>query len=324
MAVVGTVGLLTGLAACGGDDESPDDASDDQSRAGGSAALTWPLTGQPVDGDLPDHPVIVVKIDNSSSSAPQIGLDDADLITEELVEGGSTRLAVFYHSQLPDLTGPVRSMRASDIGIVKPADAVLVASGGAGPTRARIDGAGITTFLEGAEGYERATDRSAPYNLMMQLPDLADTLEAGDPPPPYLSFGDAPGDGKPAEAFDVAFSGGHTTSWKYEKGTGYTRPGSFAEPGADFVADSVLVLRVKVGDAGYTDPAGNPVPETIYEGTGKAMLFHDGQVVDGKWSKDDLKAPLELETASGDELNVPAGNTWIELVPMDGGDVTLK
>ena len=324
VAVLSTLGLLAGLAACGGDDGSSDEASDDQSRAGGSAALTWPMTGEPVDGELPAYPVMVVKIDNTEASEPQLGLGHADLVTEELVEGGSTRLAVFFHSSLPDLTGPVRSMRASDIGIVKPADAVLIASGGAGPTRARIDGANIDNYLEGEAGFERADDRSAPYNLMMALPELAETLDDAEAPPPYLPFGDNPMDGgKPAESFDVAFSGGHTTSWQYEN-DGYTRPGSFADPDDDFVADNVLVLRVKIGDAGYKDPAGNPVPETIYEGTGDAMLFHGGKVVEGKWSKDELKSPLSLETGSGDELSVPPGNTWIELVPVDDGSVSIK
>ena len=49
--------------------------------------------------------------------------------------------------------------------------------------------------------------------------------------------------------------------------------------------DSVLVLRVRVGDAGYRDPAGNPVPETIYAGQGPALLFHGGKVVRGTWTK---------------------------------------
>ena len=82
------------------------------------------------------------------------------------------------------------------------------------------------------------------------------------------------------------------------------------------------MLRVEVGDAGYTDPAGNPVPETKLEGTGPALLFHDGRLVRGTWSKDDLGSPIQLSTKAG-ELTVPAGHTWIELVPVDGGDVTF-
>ena len=75
--------------------------------------------------------MLVTKIDNTDNSQPQVGLDKADLVTEELVEGGMTRLAVFFYRHLPKVAGPVRSMRASDIGIVKPAHGVIVASGAA-------------------------------------------------------------------------------------------------------------------------------------------------------------------------------------------------
>jgi hypothetical protein len=289
--------------------------------------LTSPLTGVPVDGSLPEHPVVAVKIDNSPQSQPQLGLSAADVVSEELVEGGSTRLNVFYYSSVPELVGPVRSMRTSDIGIVKPADAVLVASGGAKKTVGAIEDAEITTFLDGAAGYERDDGRAVPYNLMMRLSALVDTLEPVDPPPSYLPFGDNDMTGAAAATrVDVTFSGIRTTSFAYEKGAGYRRPGSFAAAGDDFVADTVLVLRVEQGDAGYLDPAGNPVPETIYEGEGALMLFHDGKVVEGTWSKDELKSPLELTTRSGDPLNVPPGRTWIELAPTDaaGGSVRIR
>ena len=66
---------------------------------------------------------MVAKIDNTYASAPQIGLGEADMVVEELVEGGLTRLAAFYYSEIPGDVGPVRSMRASDIGIVSPVKA---------------------------------------------------------------------------------------------------------------------------------------------------------------------------------------------------------
>ena len=64
------------------------------------------------------------------------------------------------------------------------------------------------------------------------------------------------------------------------------------------------------------------MPETKLEGTGPAMIFHGGRLVRGTWSKDDLVSPIILSTKAG-ELTVPAGHTWIELVPADGGDVTF-
>ncbi len=314
------------LTACGGDDTSDAAGSPDaqNTAAGATLAGQWPLTGLPAEGDAPKHPVMVVKIDNTGSSNPQIGLSKADLVTEELVEGGSTRLAVFYYSQVPGRVGPVRSMRATDIGIVKPADATLVASGGAPVTVRRLKSSGIKVVSEGGTGYERDSGRTAPYNLFMNLPQLARTLKSSTPPDSYFPWGEE-GDfpkGQRARNIAATFSGGHTTNWQFRKG-GYVNLNSEAAAGDEFKPDTVLVLRVKVGDAGYKDPAGNPVPETKFTGSGQAMVFHDGSMVRGTWTKKGLESGVSLKTKSG-ELALPPGKVWVELVPTNGGNVTFK
>ena len=322
--------LLLAAAACGSDDKESDSPEAAPKGTGQGAVLesTWPLTGLPVSGDESaeqPHPVFVVKIDNTSSSAPQIGLGDADLVVEELVEGGSTRLAAFFYSKIPSNAGPVRSMRASDIGIVKPVDGQMVTSGAAPVTIRRLQGAGIKFYGEGSKGMYRDGSRSAPYNLFVKLKDLAKTVKVDEArPDDYLPWGDAKDlpKGKPAKKVAASFSGGPTTEWAFRGGK-YENTNSNAESGDRFRADSVLVLRVKVGDAGYRDPAGNPVPETHFTGKGKAMLFHDGRLVRGSWSKAGLDAPIKLSTKAG-ALEVPAGHTFIELVPVgNGGNVTF-
>jgi hypothetical protein len=321
------LGLTASLALAGCTKSfsgSADGTPGAQSTAQGlTVAGQWPLTGMPASGRAPKHPVMVVKIDNSSNSSPQIGLSKADLVTEELVEGGSTRLAVFFYQHVPGLVGPVRSMRATDIGIVKPAKAVLVASGGAPPTVARVKAAGITAFTEGATGYRRDNSRQAPYNLFMGLQELAKKVDAKDTVPSYLPFGSASATprGTGARGLSAVFSGSHTTTWTYAGGK-YTNQNSYAAAGDRFRPDNVLVLRVNVGDAGYLDPAGNPVPETKFTGTGSALLFHGGRVVRGTWSKS-LTSTIKLRTKAG-KLSVPAGHTWIELVPQNGGNVVIN
>ncbi|MBD8868791.1 DUF3048 domain-containing protein [Nocardioides donggukensis] len=317
------------LASCGGDDPEGDEEAAEPKGTGDAQVLasTWPLTGLDVTGDASaekKHPVMVVKIDNTASAAPQVGLGSADLVVEELVEGGSTRLAVFYYSQLPPSAGPVRSMRASDIGIVKPADGVMVTSGAAPVTINRVKGAGIEFFGEGSPGSYRDSGRSAPYNLMVRLKELAGSIaEKPARPDDYLPFGtskDLP-KGQKATSLAATFSAGRTTNWSFQGGQ-YRNDNTYAADGDEFTADTVLVLRVQVGDAGYRDPAGNPVPETKFEGDGQAMVFHGGRLVRGQWSKADLASPLKLRTKAG-KLTVPAGNTWIELVPAKEGKVTF-
>ncbi len=324
------------LAGCGGG-TSLVPAAKSQSTSAGSPATAnaftltgeWPLTGEKLDGSPPDHPVYVVKIDNTSSSQPQIGLSSADMVVEELVEGGLTRLAAFFYSNIPSDVGPVRSMRASDVGIVKPAAADLVASGGARRTIRIIDNHHIANVTEasGSPGFYRDASRSAPYNLFMKLSDLAAAPSKGvvkTPAAPYLPFGSADGfhGTTPVSSISANFSGSHTTSWSHTSG-GWVRQNSPAQTGDDFVADNVLLLKVRVGNAGYLDPAGNPVPETEFFGKGTAILVHGGSALTCIWHKKDKASPITLATKDGTAVTVPAGHTWIELVPAKTGSVTL-
>jgi hypothetical protein len=317
------------LAGCGGGDDSSGSTSpSDSTNTAGAMTLNqeWPLTGEPVDGELPGHPVYVVKIDNTASSAPQIGLGSADMIVEELVEGGLSRLAVFFYSDVPKNVGPVRSMRATDVGIVKPALGEILAAGGARPTRALIAQAHIVNYGEGSTGFYRSDQRSAPYNLFAHLSDRADKPgSAWKPPPaPYLPFGDAADFDGPikVDRIQARFSAAHTTEWKHTS-AGWTRPNSYAQKGDDFTADNVLLLRVKIGDAGYKDPAGNPVPETYFFGKGPGLLVHGDHAVKVKWSKDGKAGQLRLTSTKGKEVTVPVGHTWIELIPETTGAVKL-
>ncbi|WP_460835075.1 DUF3048 domain-containing protein [Nocardioides hungaricus] len=318
------------LAGCGGggDSSGADSPAAQQVAGADELASTWPTTGLPVEGDASaaqSYPVLVTKMDNTPSSAPQIGLGSADLVVEELVEGGLTRLAAFYYSDLPTSVGPVRSMRASDIGIVSPADASIVTSGAAGVTIGRIKGAGIDFYAEGAGGIARDSSRSAPYNLFADLTTIAQTAEQ-DParPADYLPWGTAEDlpSGQPAKTIAASFGSGHTTSWTFD-GKGYVNENSYAAEDDQFPADTILVLRVQVGDAGYLDPAGNPVPETKLEGKGAAMIFNNGRLVRGTWQKGGLDQPIRLSTKAG-KLTVPTGRVWIELVPAATGDVTFQ
>lgn len=333
-----TTGLVLAallLAACSSGREGG--AERDSAPAPGTPAATpaappppptWPLTGLPVkgggDGAL-QHPVIVLKMDNTSSSAPQQGLGAADLVVEELVEGGLTRLAAFFYSEIPGEVGPVRSMRASDIGIVKPVDASVVTSGAASVTIDRIRRAGIEYFNEGAKGFFRDSSRSAPYNLFTDLAETT-TLTRGPRarPADYLPWGttEALPEGRAARGLVARFGSGHSTEWSYARGR-YTNLNSFAAEGDEFPTDTVLVMRVEIGDAGYRDPAGYPVPETKLEGSGPAQLFHDGRVIRATWKKKGVAAPITL-THQGEPLAVPAGRTWVELVPAETGEVTVS
>jgi len=299
----------------------------------GSQTVTqhWPLTGLKVPSNKTAklrHPVLVAKMDNTVSSQPQVGLSKADMVVEELVEGGLTRLAVFYYSRVPHNVGPIRSMRTSDIAVVSPVRASMVTSGAAPPTYARIRAAHIRFYGQATKGMYRSPDRAAPYNLFVHLREVAAVArrKQARTPPNYLAWGPAKDlpQGRKVTKIRAQFSAAHTTEWVFRNGR-YHNTNSNAPARDQFPATSVLVLRVREGDAGYLDPAGNHVPETLLRGSGRALLFHNGRMVVATWHKGKARASrITLTTKTGHKLEVPAGHTWIELVPVRTGNVTFS
>ena len=90
---------------------------------------SWPLTGISAD-EVGNWPILVVKIDNHDRARPQYGLNAADVVFEEIVEGGLTRLAALYHSNEAALVGPIRSVRTSDFNLLQNLNRPLFANSG--------------------------------------------------------------------------------------------------------------------------------------------------------------------------------------------------
>ena len=280
--VVLTLSALTAtglvLTACGGGSSpSPQAHPPIPQKVEGGQTVTqyWPLTGFKVrPGRAPSSTTgsWSRRWTTPVSTRPQVGLSKADMVVEELVEGGLTRLAVFYYSPIfRAIVGPIRSMRASDIDVVSPVHASMVTSGGAPKTIRRIKAAHIRFYAEGAKGMYRSTRRAAPCNLLVHLKRVAAVAKrkSARPPPNYLAWGSAGlPQGRQVTKIRVQFSGVHTTKWVFARGR-YHNTDSNAPARDQFLAANVLVLRVREGDAGYLDPAGNHVPVTLLKGSGK-------------------------------------------------------
>ena len=97
-----------------------------------TVAPVAPLTGLPDPaGQALTRPALTVKVENTPEALPQWGIDRADVVYEEIVNGGITRLAAIFNSQAPPKVGPVRSVRPTDTQIVWPLGGIFAYSGGA-------------------------------------------------------------------------------------------------------------------------------------------------------------------------------------------------
>jgi hypothetical protein len=325
------------LAACSSSDSDKPDNPDATKGTSAKLVEISPLTGKAMPNGRPANPVFVVKVENTDGGAPQYGLDKADFVLEELVEGGLTRLATFFYSHLPAKVGHVRSLRTSDIGIAGPVGGQIVASGGANGAYRKVERAGITVFSEdaGSPGFSSDPLKVRPYNRLINLKTVAKKAKATKIPGPYLPWSPAekagptasgtpatPPKAERATSATVRFSNSTATSWALKGGT-WVRTNGHAAPGHDFKADTMIVLFCRVGDAGYTDPAGNPVPETVFEGRGKAKIFHGKKVTTVNWLKPSLDESLSFTTGGGEPVTIEPGHVFLELVPKGAGSVTL-
>lgn len=320
--------LSLAVTACGS--KSTDAVAPDSPSTTAAAPSTNPLTGLPMADPAQAHPPYIVKIDNTAASDPQIGLGSADLITEELVEGGLCRLAAFFYDQLPEKVGPVRSMRLTDIGIAKPINATIITSGAAPVTLHGLHQAGIPFLDMNNPNVVRVSDglHDSLHSVMANVAKIAADSDAkAARPVDYLPWGDqALPAGKKAGSIVSRVGGACTDRWTYSGGH-YVLENGFMAKGDVFTPDTVITATVKTSTAPYRDPAGNPVPISHFEGSGKAMVFHGGRMVKATWEKADRGAAITFKDASGNLLEIPPGHTWLELIPGSGtfsaGSVTF-
>ena len=307
--------------------EQQPEETDDPDEAAVPEPARLPLTGMLVD-DLPQRPALIVKVSNSPEARPQSGLAEADLVIEELTEGGITRFMAVFHSQLPEVAGPVRSARPVDVqlfsGFGRPGFAY---SGARDEVRDLLSRAPAVLITEGGPGFFRdrgahASHPFAPHNLFVEVePALAGAAADGAQPltdlgwafnedPPSVPEG---GEGSDGTSIEIAMSAAYRTSWSYDQPTGLYRRSqngsAFEVAGGPRVgAANVVVLEVThyIGASGY--------PETSVLGEGAAVVLRDGQRYPARWSKPSEIAPLRILDADGREpFPLKPGPTWLHL-----------
>jgi hypothetical protein len=297
----------------------------------------WVLTGVP-STERVERPALAVKIENPREVRPQTGLDAADVVWEQVVEGDVTRFLAVYHSTIPAEVGPIRSVRPMDPAIAAPLAGVIAFSGGQpGFVDALVDsGLQVVSNDEGDPGFYRRSGRAAPHNVFGDPARFLAQADAGHAAPPAPQFriarradlATATATGAPAAAVLLTLSRASQPAWTWDAATSTWlrsesgRPATAAS-GARLAATNVVVLRVDLVDSGTRDPAGSVVPETRLVGTGAGTVATGGRTLDVTWSKESVDAPLELTTAAGAPVLLAPGRTWVELVPNGSGAVAL-
>lgn len=290
-----------------------------------------PLTGVQVPAGSLAHSVFMAKIDNHPDARPQYGLNQTDIVFEELVEGGMTRYVAVWHSTVPDSIGPVRSIRPMDPDIASPFQGIIAYSGGQTPFVNMMRETQVLNFIHGQANTEaymsRTTEKESPHNVVVKAaqavvdhPELAApgnafTFATGGEMPTAVQFG------KMTDALHLQFSTGNIPSWVWDATDGvYKRKqdnGNWDvdETGAVITADNVVVQitpeSTLFGNVKF-------VPKAEVVGSGQGYISTGGKTFPVTWSKSDRNAFTVYTFQGSNVAKLVAGNTWVELVPTKG------
>ncbi|SED85564.1 DUF3048 domain-containing protein [Streptomyces sp. TLI_105] len=278
-----------------------------------------PFTGLPAK----PAPVLTVKLDNVPAARPHTGLGAADLVYVEQVEGGVTRLLAVYSSHLPELTGPVRSARESDIALLadygRPALAYSGAQSALTPLlrAAPLD---LVTESTAPRAFLRSPDRPAPHNLYLRpgralaaAPGAHDARDIG------FRFGPAPPGGTPVTTSTVRYPAArYTFTWSAADHAWHVAMDGREARATDtgpLTPETVVVQHVTIRPSRFHDRFGavSPYSETV--GSGTALVLRDGRAHEARWSRPSAGSGTTFTTPAGAPLPFAPGQTWIVLAP---------
>lgn len=293
------------------------------------------LNGLPVeDAALLDRRVLAVKIDNHPKATPQSGINQADMVIELNVEG-ITRFITLWHESDVDYLGPNRSGRPTDASLLASFDEpTFVISGAQAWVQNLIRSKDINLIKEGSTGTFRISGRSAPHNLYVDtfvLRETADSRDYADNPPegPLWSFGPMPAGSQSATRVDIEFGGTNRVLWDWDEALGlwlrtaYNEESMYRDEDGDEERIGVPVLVALYAEPYTASPSGGQsgtnLPASQVTGQGKAFVFADGMVAEGIWERPDESEWFTLRTESGEVMTVPAGKSWVSIVPSNRG-----
>ena len=273
-----------------------------------------------------DGPILVVKVDDTSAAHPQIGLEDADIVYIEQVEGGLTRIAAVYSSSIPESVGPVRSARISDIDLMAQFGRVAFAySGAQSKMLPVIDQANLLNLgaqREGASIYRTDPMRNSPTAMILNASVLMEKVKASGESvaiskSPGWFFGDSSDTGTvissvkltwPAKSYEARWS-------KVDQRWLLSNSGveNIAASGIHLGPTTLVIQNVRVSNSIYGDKFGGVTPliETVGSGTG--YILRDGKSIPAYWSRLSLQENTKWRDNSGELINFAPGQIWVAL-----------
>jgi hypothetical protein len=291
--------------------------------------ILYPLTGL----EAPDvlsalRPVVVAKVGNYASHPPS-GLNQADIVYEEIINDSITRFAAAFQSTPPnDIVGPIRSGRLQDVDLLGSFNAPILAwSGGNRTVTAEIDASDLINLSPNhcAGSCFRTNFDNAPYNLFFDIPHAwgVGSMQSPGIPPQQFQYRDDgdPVGGVPANGVALKMDS-YNVGWTWNASTGLyerTQQGRShnLRNGERITTNNVVVLVMTY----LPGISGSPDAQSV--GTGEAWVLTGGNLMHGTCTRSDRLQPFTLTADDGTPILLTPGRSFVELPRAAFGTVTI-
>lgn len=305
-----------------------------------------PLTGLPSAIDSSAQRPVAVMLNNLRIANPQIGIGQADILYECLVEGGITRLmGVFSDYSSLETLGSVRSSRDYYIDFAQNHDAIYVCAGGSPQAYSELYSREIN-FLCGVNMYtpntfyrdqSRINSMGYEHSLMTSGSGIVSgisfkgyrTTLKSDFTSPFIFDAEtnSAADGVEAKHLILTYSASQVVQMIYSEASNTYYRFQFGDVAhVDGATNQQLnftnvLLIYHTVKAIPGDTSGRLAVTTT--GSGKGYYISGGKAVSITWKKDTRDSVIQLTTSTGEPLNMAPGKTFVSILPTTAESTTV-
>lgn len=270
--------------------------------------------------------VLAVKFDDTTYAHPQEGVEAADVVFVTQVEAGLTRLMGIYSSNYPEILGPVRSARISDIDILAQFGKVgFLYSGAQNKLRPVISAANLVNLSAERNPpsiYFNDPSRTAPYAMMVK-PNLL--LEQADEVSQVQSMGWSHGqrdlEAKKITTATIRWPNAvYRATWSGPEKRfllDHDNKPNIAASGVQLGSPMMIIQMVSIKPSEYGDKFGGITPKSTVTGTGVGYLLRNGSMTKVQWSRESSEAPTKWILEDGTEALFQRGQVWFFLTDQE-------
>jgi len=298
------------------------------------------LTGEKANTSNSRKRPIAVMLNNVTAACPQAGIAKAGIVYEAPVEGSLTRLmGIFEDYKALEKIGSVRSCRDYYVHYALEFDAFYVHFGQAvyafdllnSDKVDNISGlqsqpqAGELNGYAGEDIFYRTSDRPSPHNVYTSYEQIQTAIKRKGYSTDYDK--DYKGHYKfAADGETVNYKDGEATRiypgylvnkpwFEYDSATGKYARFQYGDEQIDQLTDEQLTytnIIFQISEWENYDENGYLNIDTV--SGGNAMVFSQGTYQKGTWKKESEDAPARYYDASGNEITLNQGKTWVCII----------